>query len=201
VIDIGVNNVALERMAADFAATPQQIEMARGRALRETAKWVRRVSLRNAARKLRIPQKSLQYRFYLSKIPRGASEAELRIGTLPIPVSRVGNPRQSAKGTKVGRLPFFRGAFIGEIYSSQEKVWIRKGSPHYDPARYPVIRQNRPSTLRPGASGRFPVVRAAVPIDDVVEKTADDLEGLLPGRFEHEFGRALNYEVNIKGRK
>lgn len=92
----------------------------------------------------------------------------------------------------------FPGAFLGKIYSGTEKVWIRLGSRHYSPDLYPT--KYRPgdrgvSELR----GRFPVVRAAVPIDGIMQDLVDTLGDDYAKEFETIFVRELNYETQVKG--
>ena len=64
---------------------------------------------------------------------------------------------------------------MAKIYTGTEKVWIRLHSPHYTPDLYPT--KHRPGDRGlAGYNGRFPVVRAAVPIDGVISDVVE-LEG------------------------
>lgn len=49
------------------------------------------------------------------------------------------------------------------------------------------------------AQGRFPVVRAAVPIDGVLEKVIKRDGPEIEAKFMDNFQRELNYEINFKG--
>ncbi|MDA3970270.1 MAG: hypothetical protein PF442_02860 [Desulfobulbaceae bacterium] len=197
VIDIELTDNDLDRVIELYDATEKQVRLARTRALRKTASWLRREVLSRTAKQKRIPARALQGRAYTSKVGPQDDGVIVTIGTMPLDVMNVGNPAQTAKGVRVGRQSY-PGAFVQKIFSGQEKVWIRKGSKHYDPARYPVNRKKGPNTLPGELMGRFPVVRAAIPINDVVEVSAERYESLIRGDFMKNFKHELNYEVNVK---
>lgn len=197
-IKIEVDDSAMESEIASFGATVRQVEAARLRTLRKTAQWLGKQIVREVARKERMPLLALHGRVFVSKIANGATEADVFIGTMPVDATRIGRAVQAASGAKVGRHAY-PGAFLGRIYSGKEKVWIRLGSKHYDPARYPTQhRKGDRSGGDRGLMGRFPVVKAAVPIDgivdDVVERIGTDVQHRFLTTFRHE----LNYEVNVK---
>lgn len=196
-IRIEIDDRDVDRVLDQFHAEAEKVERARTRALRKTGYWFRNQVLREAAKALRIPQRSMKNRFYLSRVGREDEEVTLTIGVLPVPAFRLATPRQTPRGTRVGRR-FYEGAFVGKVYNNVEKVWIRKGSRHYDPEKYPTIRRAGDRFEDPSLRGRFPVVRAAVPIDEVVEKVATKQKMSIANRYLTLLERELNYEVNVK---
>lgn len=196
-IRLPIDDRKIDAVLDQFHASVKQVELARTRALRKTGYWFRTQVLRAAAKVLRIPQRSMKNRFYLSKVGRGDESVILKIGVLPIPAFKLATPRQTPRGSRVGRR-FYEGAFVGRVYSNVEKVWIRKGSRHYDPEKYPTIKRAGDRFADPSLRGRFPVVRAAVPIDAVVEKVATREQEFIANRYLTLLERELNYEVNVK---
>lgn len=197
-IRLEIDDSAVDAEIVRFMATVKQAEAARLRALRKTANWFGRQVVAEVARKERMPRTALRGRVHVSKISSGDTEAEVFVGTMPVDVTRIGRPAQSGTGVRIGRHAY-PGAFLGRIYSGKEKVWIRLGSKHYDAGRYPTIHR---SGDRFGGDrrllGRFPVVKAAVAIDGVVDTVVDRLSPEVQTRFLADFRHELNYEVNVK---
>lgn len=196
-LEINVNNDFLEQQKDIYGATEKQFDTARFRALRKIQKRIETDLKRQAAHKLRLPQKAIGKRFFSNRITPGDDELQVWIGTWNISPYGIGTPRQLGSGVRVGQRSF-PGAFLGKIYSSTEKVWIRLHSQHYSPDLYPT--KYRPgdrgvSELR----GRFPVVRAAVPIDGVMQDLIDTLGDDYAKEFETIFIREMNYETQLKG--
>ncbi len=199
-IKIEISDDDVERQAAEFVTLmAKDVEKARARALRKTSKWFGGVILRAVAKKERMPLRALQNRVFVHAVKPGASSAFVFIGTAPVDATRIGSPVQNRQGVRLGRQSF-RGAFLGRIYSGKTKVWIRQGSKFYDPARYPTRHRagDRGASSDPGLMGRFPVVRAAVPINETVYEAADRLAGEVGARFMTDFRHELNYEANVR---
>ncbi|MDH5525152.1 MAG: phage tail protein [Desulfobulbaceae bacterium] len=196
---IEIDDGDLDRVVSQFAATQKQIEVARVRALRKTGRQVGKLILAKVAKKERMPRRALHNRVFVHPVKPGDDEAAIFIGTMPIDATMIGNPAQAARGVRVGRHSY-PGAFVQSIYTNTPKVWIRLGSKHYDPARYPTRSRkgDRGGLSDPALMGRFPVVKAAVPIDGVVEDVAENLAADVPPMFLKNFEHELNYEVNVK---
>lgn len=195
---IDIDQKALERMTAVSEATERQIEAARLSALRKVRAPIRDAIKKQASRDLRIPQYSIDDRFYYSDVPEGAEEMKVWIGTWAVSLFSAGQPKQNKVGVSVGRLRY-PGAFISRIYSANEQVWIRLHSKHYNPELYPT--RHRPGDrgleeLR----GRFPVVRAAIKIDAIVARVLEREGEGFRQKFMQIFAHELNYQVNIKGK-
>ena len=190
---IDIDRKAIERMAAVAEAS----EAARLSALRKVRVPIRDAIKKQAAKDLRIPQYSIDDRFYYSDVPEGAEEMKVWIGTWAVSLFSAGQPKQTKAGVTVGRLRY-PGAFISRIYSAREQVWIRLHSPHYSPELYPT-------RYRPGdrgladLRGRFPVVRAAIKIDEIVAKVLEREGEVFRRRFMEIFAHELNYYTNVKG--
>jgi len=199
---INVDQPLLDSRADLVGATDAQIEAARTAALREMRKRIETHIKRRAAKALKISQKSLEGRFHSSSVEPGDEELQVWVGTWNVSPYAIGSPRVygvpgKSGGVKVGSR-LHPGAFLAKIYSGQENVWIRLYSQHYNPELYPT--KYRPGDR--GASelrGRFPVVRASVPIDAVVQDVIMQDGELLAKEFEKVFLQQLNYQVNVKG--
>jgi len=199
-VDMAVLDQLIERMAA----TDHQIELARTSALRKMRKRFETRVKGLAAKKLRMPQKALADRFFSEKIDPGDDELRLWVGTWNVSpfsigsVSVYGTPGKTG-GVKAGRRTY-RGAFIGSIYSGEQKVWIRLHSPHYSPELYPTkYRPGDRGLGDTGLRGRFPVVRAAVPIDAIISEVLRTEGDSISQEFVKVFEQELNYYVNVKG--
>lgn len=184
------------------AATEQQIEAARLSSLRKMQKRVETTFKRAASRDLRIPQRAIAGRFFSNRLAAGEEELRVWIGTWDISPFSIGSPRPygvpgRSGGVRAGRR-VWPGAFIERIYSSTAKVWIRVSSKHYSRELYPT--NYRPGDRGAGErGGRFPVVRAAVPIDEVMREVVERDGDELGREFEKLFLQELNYQVNVKG--
>lgn len=197
-----VDQRGLEATIARMSATTGQVEAARTSALRKMRKRLETRIKQKAARALRIPQRAIAGRFFSNGVTPGDDELRIWVGTWDVSPLSIGAPSVYgipgiSGGVRVGRRSY-RGAFMGEIYSGTTKVWIRLHSPHYSPELYPT--NTRPGDR--GASelrGRFPVVRAAVPIDgvirDIIEKDGEEMAQ----EFVTVFAQELNYQVTVKG--
>jgi hypothetical protein len=194
---VTIDRADIERMTAMAHATDGQIERARIRALRKVQKPIERAIMQAASKKLRIPQKAIADRFFSDAIGEGDTELRVWIGTWALSPFSIGSPRQSKTGVKAGSR-FYRGAFIGSVYTMEEKVWIRLRSPHYSSELYPT--RTRPGDRGMAHNHRFPVVRAAVPIDGVVAEVLQSDGQVFADRFMQIFKQELNYEVNVRGR-
>jgi hypothetical protein len=192
-----VDQSAIERAIKLMSANESQVEAARVSALRKFGDRFETRIKREAAKELRIPQKSLEGRFFSNQVAQGDDELRLWIGTWHLSPFAIGSPQQTGSGVRIGRRSY-PGAFLAQIYSGTTKVWIRLHSKHYSPELYPT--KQRPgdrglAELR----GRFPVVRAAVPVDEVIAKVLAKEGEALAGEFVKIFGQELNYQVTVKG--
>lgn len=205
-IDVHVDQDAIREVIRRFGSTPNQVALARASALRKMRKRVETKIKREAAKELRMPQKALESRFFSNTIRKGDDVLKIWIGTNPVSPFSIGSVRVygtpgKTGGVKAGKRTY-RGAFLASIYTGREKVWIRLHSKHYSPELYPTLHRSgdRGLTDESGLRGRFPVVRAAVLIDEVMEKIVDrDGEDILAD-FNQVFTQELNYYTNIRGK-
>ncbi|MBU1234873.1 MAG: phage tail protein [Proteobacteria bacterium] len=201
-IEFDFDAAQLEAAAEGLNGSREQIEAARARALRKTGQRFSTAVKREVAKRERMPQKAIADRFFISRVANGDDEVTIWIGTFDVDPFSIGKPSQTASGVKVGRRSY-QGAFLGTIYTAREKVWIRLRSPHYSPELYPTRKQHHSGyrgDLSAGEFGhRFPVVKAAVPIDETVNGVAAQKEGEMGEEFLKIFKQELNYEIFIKG--
>lgn len=201
-LSIHIPDRELARVELGFRSTERQIVIARTRALRDMRKVIKTAVLQRVSKEKRIPQKALAGRIYFSNVPNGAQALTTWVGAWKLSLFKAGTPKQTKKGVSVGRLRY-PGAFITAIYSATPQVWIRLKSPYFDPERYPTKKRpgDRGISADPRLRGRFPVVRAAIRIDETVKKVFDEQENDFRNAFLKNFNRQLNYEVNIKGKR
>lgn len=203
-IDVQVDQQAIDEIIRSFASTPKQVALARASALRKMRKRIETAVKRQAAKELRMPQKALGGRFFSNKIKTGDDVLTVWIGTQPVSpfnlgtVGIYGEPGRPSSGVMVGRRKY-KGAFLATIYTAQQKIWIRLHSKFYSPELYPTKRRSGDrgwTELR----GRFPVVRAAVPVDAILEQVVErDGEEILD-QFVTVFMQELNYYTNVRGK-
>lgn len=205
-IDVQVDQAAIRDVIRVLGSTPAQVALARASALRKMRTRVETRVKRAAAKELRMPQKALGDRFFSEKIRKGDDVLKVWIGTHPVSPFKIGAVRPygvvgKTGGVKAGRRTY-RGAFLASIYTGQQKVWIRLHSKHFSPDLYPT--KHRPGDrgiADAGGRGRFPVVRAAVPIDAVMEAVVErDGEAILQ-EYESIFMQELNYYTNVRGKQ
>lgn len=203
-VDVQVDQAAIKEVIRMFGSTPAQVALARASALRKMRKRVETRVKRAAAKELRMPQKAIGDRFFSEKIKKGDDVLKVWIGTHPVSPFRLGSVRPygvagKSGGVKAGRRTY-RGAFLASIYTGGQKVWIRVSSKFFSPELYPTKHRAGDRGLADiGGRGRFPVVRAAVPIDAVMEAVVErDGEDILR-EYESIFVQELNYYTNVRG--
>lgn len=194
---LDVDSAQLTLLAEAVAATESQIDAARARALRKMKTRMETRIKRDVAKVENIPQRGLSDRVFSSGVKAGDEELTIWIGTWNISPFSIGNPRQTGRGVRVSKKSY-QGAFLGKVYTSDTKVWIRLYSRHYSPDLYPT--DYRPGDRGGvGNKGRFPLVRAAIPIDDTVAAVLAANESYFSLEFEKLFAQELNYEINFRG--
>ncbi|MCH9690996.1 MAG: hypothetical protein K0U59_02850 [Gammaproteobacteria bacterium] len=115
----------LQDVAAQVTATTQQLELAAQRALTKAARWLRIHSLRELGQQLGVRQTPLKKRFQVyPQHHQGA--VRFWVGLQPIGVHRLGAPKVTQRGVKVGRTEY-PGAFISPMKSQQALVFRREG--------------------------------------------------------------------------
>ncbi|MBU1567438.1 MAG: hypothetical protein KJ630_17665 [Proteobacteria bacterium] len=202
-LELDIDHQEIIRMIGLAHATDMQIEAARMSTLRKMRRLVEARVKRYAAKELRIPQRGIEHRFFAETLKPGDEELRLWIGTWNISPFSIGTPTAygvpgKTGGVRVGRSRNYPGAFMARIYTARDKVWIRLGSKHYSDELYPTRYRPGDRGLT-GLRGRFPVVRAAVPIDYTIKAVLEKHESEFSGEFSKIFARELNYFVNIKG--
>lgn len=202
-LHVDLDQSAIDQIISTTRATAEQIEQARLSTMRKLGKRIETVVKRRAAKDLRIPQKSIENRFFTESLKPGDETLKVWVGTWDLSPFALGSPSVyglpgKSGGVKAGAYRNYPGAFLAKIYTTQQKVWIRLHSPHYRADLYPT--RYRPGDRGAGElAGRFPVVRAAVPIDDTIRSVVSDMEKDFSADFEKIFFGELNYFANIRG--
>lgn len=204
-VEINVGD-GLNRLVAELGGTEAQIRKALASTAEKVQTWLSARLARALAGEMDMNVGAIKGRIKKSAVLRTGKivTANIWIGVKPIEAQRAGRPRQLQAGAKARRR-FFEGAFVAAIYTSEEKIWVRLGSRHYDPETYPTARKHRPgdrfapykkkdnSHLRD--SGRFPVVMARIPIAEEMAAVLPRYQQPTARRFEEVFEHELKYAV------
>lgn len=206
-VDVQVDQAAIREIINRFGSTPKQVARARASALRKMRKRIETEVKRQAAKELRMPQKGLAGRLYSEPVRAGDDYTRVWFGVHPVspfalgPVGVYGQPGRKFSGIMVGKRKYI-GAFLATIYTARRKVWIRLRSKFFSPELYPTKKRPGDRGLGDeGLRGRFPVIRAAVPVDAVVEKVVDRYAPKMATDFERIFLYDLNYFTNVRGKQ
>lgn len=196
-VDVKGINVVAKRLGA----TRKNVTVARARAIRATLKHVRMLVRRDAAKALKVPQKVLNKRLVTTKIKNTDAAGKLWAGTWDISPFALGAPSSDlkTKAIKVGSRTY-RGAFMKPIFTSEPNIWIRLRSKYYKPDLYPASRKHSgagslPASLR----HKFPVVKAAIRVDDTMATVFAREEKDIKDFFDRQLQSQINYAVNIEG--
>jgi len=168
-------NFDIPKSVENFGALPGQFQIAAKRSAVKVRNWLITQLRRELATQIKVPVGALRDKFKKGApegvvVPPGA--AVLMIDLSAVEAQKIKNPTQTKSGVRVGS-HFFKGAFVAKIYSSETKVWRRKG----------------PS--------RFPVVKMTVPIRADVEHLLEKYEGPMARKFEEYFEHELKYEMGF----
>lgn len=188
----------ITRATAAIQATPKQLEKASNRAMRKTIRWLKTRIAREISLLTKVPQKALKPRMTVSTAGRGTDRVHiLWFGTLPLAAEQAGNPRQTRRGTNVGKHRF-EGAFVSKIYNPEANVWVRTrrnaSAGHFTLGKQ---RRGRPSGSVPSAlSGRFPVQRVGIDLGTMAGEVFRRYQRRAEARFAELIDQELNYAVN-----
>jgi len=199
---LDLDQTVFEQISAIANATAEQIEKARLSTMRKMGKRIETIVKRQVGKALRIPQKSIENRFFAESLNPGDEALKVWIGTWSLSPFSIGTPSVyglpgKSGGVRAGNYRNYPGAFMAKIYANRDQIWIRLGSPHFSAEMYPT--RHRPGDRGLGElRGRFPVVRAAVPIDNAIRSVLDTHKDEFLVDFGKVFSGELNYFVNIK---
>lgn len=195
---LDANTAQLRAAVAQAGALPDQARIAAKRALKRLRKHIVTTSKRETAAEAKVPQKALTNRY--KGDPPDEKGLTIWAGCWNIEPSRVGTPRQTKAGVRVGRW-FFPGAFLAILanVTESQRVYLRMSSRHYNPGIYPGL---LPSASRIGAKRkdywRFPIITLRIPIEEPMvasfEDNGQDFTTFFGRRFAHE----LTHEAAIR---
>lgn len=117
----------LAEIANEFAATPRQVELSQGRALKRTAATLRRISSKGLQTELGLRNATaLRRRIKEYRVGKGRSTLKLWYGANDLPISAFkGRPQQVPGGIKFGTVTI-HGAFFAKL-GGKRKVMQRHG--------------------------------------------------------------------------
>lgn len=167
-------------------AIPQQVRPAVHRALRKTGTAMWKPIRADAAKRANVPVKALRRRVFRHFSPT-RDALSLWFGAYRVGLSQLGKARQTKRGVRVGKR-FYLGAFLGRGKLAGRGIFIRYGSPHFDPNVYATPKRDpRPdSIVRAMGVEIGPHMKAAVAANE--------------SRLRQYFGQALQEELLRVGR-
>ncbi|WP_257296006.1 hypothetical protein [Endozoicomonas sp. YOMI1] len=186
----------IEELTALFKQSPEKAEQAIQRALSKLSRWAERQVLRDMSRRMKVSQKRLKelnrIKVRLNK-SYGRKERYLTIwvGINEVGVHRLGNPRQTRRGDRVGSHSFWENSFLMQpVNASRELIFERKDNWQH---RYQQSKR----------SGRWmwmglPLEKKTVRIDREAETSLAKISPLLVNRFTELLHQELNYAFNIE---
>lgn len=125
-LDLRIDQKELDRLLGMFQLSKEASRRAAQRAVQKTAKWCETNARRSVSKELRLAQKSIRGRLRLYR--NDALEQKVWLGLNALAARRLGIPRRSGKGTRVGR-HYFEGAFPIKKYGGG--VYRRTGSERF----------------------------------------------------------------------
>ena len=122
----------IEELTALFKQSPEKAEQAIQRTLSKLSRWAERQVLRDMSRRIKVSQKRLKelnrIKVRLNK-SYGRKERYLTIwiGINEVGAHRLGNPRQTRRGVRVGSHSFWENSFLMQpVNASRELIFERK---------------------------------------------------------------------------
>lgn len=196
-VDFKINfSKELQRVSAQIAATPKQLEQAGQRAIKKTMRWMQTRISREVSQLTGIPQKSLKTRYHLRTVGSGANAVTiLWIGISPVVAEKAGRARQTKKGVSV-KQHRYDGAFVSDMYGYDSAVWIRATRNVNEYTTTSQRRKPNPNALPAHLRGRFPVQHLAVDIAETATQSLRRLEARVPDEFRKKLDQELNYVMN-----
>ncbi|WP_298938134.1 phage tail protein [uncultured Ruegeria sp.] len=118
----------LAKIADEYAATPKQVDLSRGRALNRTAGTLRRISSKGLQSELGLRNATaLRRRIKEYRVGKGRNALKLWYGANDLPVSAFkGRATKVAGGIKIGET-MIHGAFFAKI-NGRRRVMVRYGA-------------------------------------------------------------------------
>lgn len=167
-------------------AIPQRVRPAARRALRQTGTKMWKPIRSDAAKLANVPVKALRRRVF-RHLSRSRDALSLWFGAYRVGLSQLGKARQTKRGVRVGKR-FYFGAFLGRGKLAGRGIFIRYGSPHFDPNVYATPKRNPSpdSIVRAKGVEIGPHMAAAVAANE--------------SRLRQYFGQALREELLKAGR-
>lgn len=161
----------LDTVALELGATEEAFDKAVAAACRKMAEWLKAQSVKGLAHELGIRQKVIRQRLRTFRMQRAGPGGEYKLfyGLDPIGYIRLGTPRKTAKGVRVGKF-FIKEGFVAKDKGAHVRVFKRRGR-----ARLPIEVQKL--DIEP---------KAAPWIEDKLLGTAD---------FEAQFFKFLEHEL------
>lgn len=121
-----INNFDVTKIIHDLGACQHNSVLASLRALNKTALWLRTQSVKQISSNRKLPQKLIRDRLRVLKASRNDLKALVIANVSGIKTTKVGVPKQTARGAKVRNYEF-PGAFVATMPGGSTGIFKRKG--------------------------------------------------------------------------
>lgn len=187
----GLDEKDFSRMIGDLGITEKRASAAYRRAVDKTMTWLARLARKDISGAMGIPVKALRHRLMQYRTTRSLMRAKVWFGLKTLDATRAGKGRQLKSGVRVKSKYFFPGAFRAAVFNSDEKIWVRRSSKHYDPNVYPAERGKPDSSgFVSKSGGRFPLIKARIDLEE-----AEDIFTQWVARAEARLSQAIHEEL------
>ena len=166
---------SVDKIVADFNATPEKARLAALRALNKTAFWLRTHAGSDISKELRLPKKLVMERLKVIKAMRTKLQAVVTAKLYGIQANKIGTMRQNKTGAKVGAYEF-PGAFIATMpKTGHTSIYKRK------------------------QQARLPIQEMTIPLEPMSSEIIEHyLDRQVMQRFEVVFRQELNFIMQHK---
>lgn len=180
----------LDSLAAQFAASQQQLLRAVQRGLRKLTRGVIARAASEIAAHNQLPVRKVRQRMFANRSQSNPWAYTVWFGAQPITAINLGTPRQTRRGVRVGK-QFFDGAFIAKL-ASQRHVVKRS-----DEAVFAKGRDKKGRVRR----GRLPieVQAASIDFDHADRVLTREAEVGMRRELPRLLSAELNFELNVRG--
>lgn len=189
-IEIDINQV----MKLAHGLSPTAMQNAWRRTLRKTGNWIKSQAARAVSKEMQIPKKVLVRRIYF--FLRSRDTGKVWLGLNALEADRLGAPKQTRTGVKVGRHSFKSAWIYDSRWVGKEKqIPIRHGNGSVEMKRYVTSDINAGRVMRRIGKERTPYERVKVDWADKGEVAFRAAAAKAEERLLVILRQEVNYEI------